>query len=213
VDFGLCVGFGNLKTFDDASRLFTIAHVLFGASIAGAALALYADGIFTRSNEKFIRNYQSLTKGQSDPEEEEPSTQLDVRGPLAFALWTLVGVCYGTVREGWTPIKSLYFAVTSMATYGLEPPSVDVGQGTNAVLVSIFVLVGVPIFAYNVGNVAAAVESLVTRRRDMEILLSRMDKEEFDIAANIVVPSSQKLLYSARSLKVVTCPYQASLRL
>eukprot|EP00961_Rhodomonas_salina_P247780 3347732-Rhodomonas_salina.1 len=89
VDSGLSIGYGSIGIEDDASRLFTILHVLFGAGVAGAALALYTDAILAKSNEDFVKNYAQLT------DDEAASTTVtqfeDFKGPLAFLGWVGVG--------------------------------------------------------------------------------------------------------------------------
>mmetsp|Transcript_41847 Transcript_41847/g.65392 ORF Transcript_41847/g.65392 Transcript_41847/m.65392 type:complete len:161 (+) Transcript_41847:438-920(+) len=98
---------------------------------------------------------------------------------------------WATYFEHWEPVKAFYFAVNALATGGLEAPTLA-EDGTlepvKAVTVAIYCLIGVPIFAFNLGAIASSILEGIIRQREREAISKPMSRSEFDRAASIVLP-------------------------
>ena len=77
-----------------------------------------------------------------------------IKSAILFVVWMLMGVAYGMGYEGWSFITSLYFAITSSSSAGLQSPpckdpstfesaKCDLGV-TRAALAGVFCMIGVP---------------------------------------------------------------------
>ena len=105
--------------------------------------------------------------------------------------YLLIGTAYGIFAEGYTPISGLYFAITSLSTSGLQTPTINTGSSSDvsewhALFVSVYCFTGVPIFAANLGKVAAKVVEQLVRIRERETLQRPLTLEEFKLAASLI---------------------------
>ena len=83
---------------------------------------------------------------------------------LALCFWTALGILYGTLYERWDVLYALRFAIATMAASGLPVPPCEVTAGyvgcqlgyRRAVFVGVYVLIGVPLFAFTLGQVRRA---------------------------------------------------------
>lgn len=132
VDTGLSIGFGTINVDNDLSRMFNIVHVLVGAGAAGALLGLFADSVLQASEDNLANEMEKLQlkRDAKDGKEVAPPpvkpTDFDKRElvpGLLLAAWFMMGSIYGMELEGWTPIQSLYFAITALSTGKPNPPS------------------------------------------------------------------------------------------
>eukprot|EP01035_Chromulina_nebulosa_P020007 gene20007-25980_t len=119
-----------------------------------------------------------------------------------------VGTCYGMLVENWSFITSLYWAVTSCSTGGLQsapcrhdPTAVynsgfflcDMGVFRGSVMGTYFVI-GVPIYAVFVGEYASIIIRKAIERRNFELLSRPLESDEFMFAANILSPEGSDTL-------------------
>jgi hypothetical protein len=81
----------------------------------------------------------------------------------ALLSWTALGVLYGMLYERWDVLYALRFAIATMSASGLPVPPCEEKAGYRgcqlgywrAVFVGVYVLVGVPLFAFTLGQVRA----------------------------------------------------------
>mmetsp|Transcript_141929 Transcript_141929/g.441272 ORF Transcript_141929/g.441272 Transcript_141929/m.441272 type:complete len:429 (-) Transcript_141929:538-1824(-) len=71
----------------------------------------------------------------------------------AFILWMILGVIFGLAAEKWTFIQSLYFAVSTCSTGGLQSVTRTSG-GFHVLFAGCYALIGVPLYAAALGTFA-----------------------------------------------------------
>ena len=108
-----------------------------------------------------------------------------------FCVYIFIGLVYGVVAEGYTPISALYFAITSLSTGGHQTPTIGASLDSNVAafhgwFVGLYCLTGVPIWAANLGNVASKVLEELVRRRQREIIMRPLTRTEFQTAKLLI---------------------------
>ena len=71
----------------------------------------------------------------------------------ACIVWLGVGVVYAIAKERWSPTRAIYFAVSSLSTAGLQGIPLA-SKDWQYAFVGVWCLVGVPLFAAGVGELA-----------------------------------------------------------
>ena len=162
---------------DDNSKVFTIIYVIFCSSIVNGVLGvLVTQAVYSRV--KLVPN-QNNHGSMSLTEVGGNLTFMSVLRYIwfeskvtigwythrsrvilvgIFLFWMALGTAYGVTMEGWTVITSLYWAVTSCSTGGLQSPAcIDGTDGTTcdfgqsrAVLMATYMAIGIPIYAVTV---------------------------------------------------------------
>jgi hypothetical protein len=209
VDTGLSIGFGALQPKDDVEKCFIILHVLVGAGVFSGALALFADSqlqsggsdasallqdVAARLGEDSVKLKESTTTlMRSKPPPLSGILQVFSNASIAeelFIVWILLGTSYGVLAEGYTPISGLYFAITSLATGGLQTPAIADSFSSDVPrfhgwAVGIYCITGVPIFAANLGKVASRVVRKLIYLREKEAIETQLTVEEFNAARSL----------------------------
>lgn len=83
---------------------------------------------------------------------------------VALCGWTAFGVIYGVVYERWDLLYAFRFSIATMSASGLPVPTCVEKEGytgcqlgnRRAVFVGVYVLIGVPLFAFTLGQVGVA---------------------------------------------------------
>lgn len=203
IQAGFSVGFGAKVEVDDWSRLYTIGHVLLGASMVSGALTVFSMGIIDRS-EKIANEIQESLMENSDSHDgglKTPANKLSRRQMVkkfrrskrrncckctqtmtltsSLVVWLGLGAYFAHKEWGMTYIESAYFAITALSTAGLQSPgSID---DTSMWLTGVFVLFGVPLFGIVLGTSASYFVNPYMERKFMQKFLkaSQLDVESF----------------------------------
>ena len=166
MDTGFSIGFGAFPDPSDASRAFTLVHLMIGASAMGGALAWFAESaMHYRPLVGLEALEQEYKVGRKGPAAAARASRrfLERHGKglwllAIFTLWIGSGACYGVFRQRWSRVRSLLFACSALSTAGLEGPPLT-GDGflrrDDALFVSFFVFTGVPVFAQCLSEVAS----------------------------------------------------------
>ena len=159
---GYSIGYGALYEYNDLSLAWSLFMIFMGSSVIGGAIGYFAsaaieasgdfheeeeeeeDGCCTRLSEHISKFYKAN------------ETQVKVFSLLG--VWIILGTLYGTLHEGWSVLRSVYFAVSGMSTAGLQAPS-TIGEGrekympySSSWFVGFFSATGVPIFGLALGQ-------------------------------------------------------------
>lgn len=121
---------------------------------------------------------------------------------VVFILWMAFGTIYGMVVEKWTFITSLYWAITTASTGGLQSAEcISNTTGTNCnmgnfrgSMMGFFMMVGVPIYAVAFGQYARLVISKTVQYQEEKLLNRPIEDAEFIFAANILSPEGSETL-------------------
>lgn len=114
---------------------------------------------------------------------------------LCTIAWAGVGIAYGLYYEEWDFNTSLYFTLSTLTEMGLAVPSCFNAEGENVtsdcqygdfrgVFLSIYIAVGVPLFAVCVAQFAGVVIQRAVRKHEIDILHTPLSEEEYQFAAN-----------------------------
>jgi hypothetical protein len=114
---------------------------------------------------------------------------------LGTLAWTGVGVAYGLFYEEWDFNTSLYFTMSTLTEMGLAVPSCYTEDGDvstqdctygdfRGIFLSVYIMVGVPLFAVCVAQFAGVLIKRAVRKREVDILHTPLTEEEYQFAAN-----------------------------
>lgn len=182
VEAGLSIGFCYPSEKDDITRSFTIIFVLLGSSVISGSLGFLAS--YLLGNQSYLEPVEYHLDSMSWRDEENKvtvtslgrylwyvvkyslgwySNRVLLKTMAVFWVWMGLGVVYGMLVEKWDFITSLYWAITSTSTGGLQtapclPGSFgnsgtecDMGNFRGTIMGAYFVI-GVPskLFYFNV---------------------------------------------------------------
>jgi len=212
VNAGFSIGFGALTEENDLSRLFSVAMILLGATVASAVLSFYVQSWFDHLEtlEETAKS-QSLSligvftgkqkldlDGDGDADVWDRcfgvwsaviGKYLNSTATAFFALWVWVGfgTIFGMVSQKWTFVRSVYFSVAAMSTAGLQAPN-TLGDGdmddSVAWFVSIFCVFGIPIFGVAVGSGANLVLGYILEAKPIKQV--PLTKDDFDNVKDLI---------------------------
>jgi hypothetical protein len=107
-------------------------------------------------------------------------------------IWTFVGVAYGMMSEKWSFGSSLYFSLNTLIEMGLTAPTCIGDSDTNCefgtfngIFVSIYMIIGCPLFALAFGQFATVMIERAVREHEKNILHTPLTAEEYRFAANL----------------------------
>jgi hypothetical protein len=119
----------------------------------------------------------------------------------ATVAWILIGLLYGMLYEGWDFKTSLYFVIDAVIEEGLAEPNciplsddddVDADPDSNCAygvfrgtFLSLFLIVGCPLFGLFTAQFAGAMIARAIRERERVILHTPLTKDEYVYAANL----------------------------
>ena len=217
LEAGLSIGFCNPSDKDNPSRIFTICLVLCGSSIVAGAIGAFA----SRLSEPKVSMIHDSSGMSGGPKREDSqwyicyllrstwyrikvallwySHRTYVKLTIALVLWLLIGAAYGMTMEKWDFITSLYWAVTTVSTGGLQSPTClgnfsgapgeicDIGT-TRGFLMGTYMLIGVPLYALCLGKYGNIFASYALQQHNYKQLQSPIKEEEFLYACNLLSP-------------------------
>mmetsp|Transcript_5334 Transcript_5334/g.13516 ORF Transcript_5334/g.13516 Transcript_5334/m.13516 type:complete len:953 (-) Transcript_5334:503-3361(-) len=195
----------------DLSKLFTVILILSGSSIIASAIGIIAQSLLSPSGgwyKQLIRDERIAHLKQKAAE--SPGWADDVaiyikilmrngmfQSVMALLVWTAVGVVYCTQStQRMTFLTALYFSITGMSTAGLEglmymteEPNVqgsvlttlDRFPGGNWAFVSLYIFVGIPIYAWALTSIAGACMAAINQREIYNTLHTQITEEEFQL--------------------------------
>ena len=223
IEAGLSIGFCNPAEKDDWSKLFTIVYVLIGSSVVSGCLGFFASVVIYSKVEVARRdaNMDNMTIRDSDDKitfrsffyyawyrvklfagwYSNRSRFIIV---CVFVFWMSLGVAYGMTVEKWTFITSLYWAITSCSTGGLQSAEcqshVDDGYthcdmgNMRGSLMGVFMMIGVPIYACTLAEFAKIAIAHAIEAREAKLLSRPINDAEFIFAANILSAEGSETL-------------------
>ncbi|GAB5353568.1 hypothetical protein AAMO2058_000046800 [Amorphochlora amoebiformis] len=110
----------------------------------------------------------------------------EIRVSILFILWILAGIVYGLVREEWNLARSVYFAITSLSTGGLQGPSVDGDNETfNNWFVALWVMTGVPLFGIFMGLFAGVLVEAYVKQQLSDKIHKQVKNEDMQLTAQL----------------------------
>ena len=222
MEAGLSVGFCNPQEKDDTSKLFTIFYVLIGGSLIASMFGVVlfeatkiTDGLhpnlmkrskkwerelsITNTKNPFLRacnriyQYSAMFLWDEDPSRAQ-----------ALCLMILAVIC-GTViasqDQDWTLISSLYWAVTTLSTAGLQSPYCEAGYAhtcnipsITALTMGFFMMFGIPVYAVALGKVAQAALEYSNRQFHLRLLNTPITRGQLNFVSKAFSPSSGESL-------------------
>jgi len=196
-------------TAGDLSKFFTTLLVLSGSSIAASAVGIIASAIFSRPGGWYKDLLEELYLQELRKKAAETETIMDdipiiiriwlrkplVQAVLSLSFWIAIGVIYGMFSEQrMSFLTALYFAVTSVSTAGLEGlkglgPDTDEGaeipfndiHGGHFFFVSIYVVIGIPLYAWALTSIASGYVSHVQKNEVTRSMYRPISEEEFKL--------------------------------
>lgn len=108
---------------------------------------------------------------------------------FSLLLWIGVGLLYGLLFEHWTWTYSLKFSLAAVSASGTFPPtclatpngSCDLGT-TRSLLVGTYIIIGVPIFAYTMGQFAELLVERAIRYNEQRLMMRPLTTDEYKFA-------------------------------
>jgi hypothetical protein len=102
-------------------------------------------------------------------------------------VWFGLGVVYGICYEGWSLSTSAFFALAAMSASGSMPPACTGGVdlftcsigSMRALLIGSYILLGVPIFTFTMGQFAELLVERAVRVRERHLMLRPLSDHEF----------------------------------
>jgi hypothetical protein len=110
----------------------------------------------------------------------------------AVCLWVVVGTVYGVYYEGWTPLASTVFAISTISAAANIPPQCLGADTTNCeigffreLFLSIYMLIGCPLFTLALGQFAKYMIDRAVKQHEITILHTPITEGEFKYAATL----------------------------
>ena len=222
MEAGLSVGFCNPQEKDDTSKLFTIFYILLGGSlIAGSFGVILSEATKLRGGlSPYLRDMNRKVVPLDDDIGNITLIQLckyvwfqtkvfvgwyEDPSRIKALLLLLGAIMCGTIiasqDQDWTLISSVYWAVTTLSTAGLQSPDCENGSGTTcnissttALTMGFFMMVGIPIYAVALGKLAQMVLEYTTRQHQLRLLNKPILREEIELASSAFSPTSANSL-------------------
>ncbi|CAK9003986.1 cAMP-dependent protein kinase regulatory subunit (PKA regulatory subunit) [Durusdinium trenchii] len=158
VETALAVGFGVLTPRGPNSAFFTALYVISGAAI----LVNFLSGL--------VADLLEDVEDRRRRGEGEAGGAALARGVLTAAplvLWWVLGITFGRVHEGWSWSRSTLFAISATSSVGIQ--GLDSTDEASLLFCSIYLLVGVPLYASVIARVSLLIADGIVKRRQREI--------------------------------------------
>eukprot|EP01034_Spumella_vulgaris_P036957 gene36957-45590_t len=224
MDAGLSIGFCNPAEKDDWSKLFTIGYVLVGSSVVSGCLGLFASTIIFTKVSVVAKDVSLENMTMKDAELDRITirsfslyhwhrfklaigwytNRSRIITLVMFTIWMGLGTAYGMVFEHWSFITSLYWAITTASTGGLQsaPCAADTDDmykhcdmgNVRGSLMGVFMMIGVPLYACTLGQFAKIAITRAIEAREARLLKRPIEDAEFIFAANILSPEGSETL-------------------
>lgn len=196
------------------SQTFTLFYFLWGTTLLAGAVAATANQLVT-SAIKIAAQERKRLLSLNEPEDLERDMMLNTSGlqnlqakffkaigwstykskylSICVACsWLFIGFLYGRLFEEWTVYQSFFFALSAMSASGSFPPVCEEGDGVTCrfgvvrcLLLGTYLIIGVPIFAYTMGQFAELLVEQAIRANELKLMMSPLTEKEFKIAFNL----------------------------
>ena len=185
---------------DNVGAAFTILYYIYGISLLTAIIGAIIGAMITRApliSAKARRKIAQMEQPEDTDGDgeigfydycfflkerflhwinwEENMTNYLVTAAAMF--WVLLGVLYGMYIEKWTFEHSLYFAMNAVSMAALADPPCENGDSSNCdiglyrgLAMSVYLLVGVPIFTLMLAQLAGLVINKAVRENEYKII-------------------------------------------
>jgi hypothetical protein len=118
--------------------------------------------------------------------------QMNYLVTLAALTWVFLGVLYGVYVEQWGFDHSLYFAMNAVSMAALADPPCEDGEPDHCdvgfyrgIAMSVYLLVGVPLFTLALAQLAGLVINKAVRENEYKIIHQPLTQDEYNYAANL----------------------------
>jgi Ca2+-binding EF-hand superfamily protein len=205
---GFSVGFGALVETcfggackDDGSNVMTdgekhwtmwmtIFNVLLGSSVIGGALSFFTGWIMSQKSDwdsdvtDHVHREIALKHHGQKKDSKPMCSNLSGNFKIVAFICSVLGaaVIYGMVHEDWSFTQSLYFAITSVSTAGLQGVD-DPTDNFSMWFTGLLVYFGVPTYAAALGLLASILTENIEKEKLKEQMGARMSAAEFQVAA------------------------------
>lgn len=186
------------------SHVFTLFYFLWGTTLLAGAITSAANMIVNSAVRIAAEERKRFFASSTGEYSEEP-----VAGYLARLLryfqwskyrskyialsvatgWICVGTCYAVIYEEWPISESILFAIAAVSTAGSIPPPCDGPDATycevgtfRAIFVGTYIVIGVPLFAYTVGQFAEILVERAIKANEMKLMARPLTPQEFRFA-------------------------------
>lgn len=114
---------------------------------------------------------------------------------MALSFWMTLAIIWAMSYLRWSWIKSVYFAVTTLSTGGLQgPPCINGDEDTQkcefgdvaAVVTGIYGMIGVPLYFLTLGTFAGAIIEHSIKARHKAKLYSPIEARDFMYATKLL---------------------------
>jgi len=202
----ICASYAEKNSLADISKLYSVVHLMLGASIISGVLSLFATMAVESSSVWYDELSDEIKEGLEDVKKQyavgsdsrvEIEAVISCYSKLSLAyrrnrsmwnsvvllfLWLTVGVVYGVVKEKWSFITSLYYASAACSTGGLQGPTPD---DTGVWFSAIYCIIGVPIYGYTLGQFANGLSESYLKRMKKDTLASAITAAEFSVVSTL----------------------------
>lgn len=221
MEAGLSIGFCNPSEKDDWSRLFTIFYVLLGSCFVSGAIGIVAASILS-ANPSLVRVQHEFGAFGMEDESGKLTVGSFFRffwyhlkllvgwytnrsffvTTMLFVVWVTWGTAFVMVFENYSLITGVYWAITTISTGGLQSPACldgtdgltcDIGAVRGG-LMGFYMMLGVPIYAIFIAQVARYTVIMALRAREDKLLNTPITDADFLFAANILSPEGSETL-------------------
>jgi hypothetical protein len=214
-DVGYSIGYGALYEYNDLSMAWSIVMILCGASFIGGAIGFFAEMAIESADEsaqshdgdiapvvgglKIKTCLENVTVAQwaANYYAEKKSF---VRIFALWFTWITAGTIYGVHFEGWSILRSVYFAIAGMSTAGLQAPG-TIGEGYDKHVptfggwfVGFFSATGVPIFGMALGQLGGLLVDRHIVKKEMDAMSRLITKKEFESVADLDGSGDDKMI-------------------
>eukprot|EP00929_Paragymnodinium_shiwhaense_P083351 TRINITY_DN44371_c0_g1_i1.p1 TRINITY_DN44371_c0_g1~~TRINITY_DN44371_c0_g1_i1.p1 ORF type:complete len:454 (-),score=74.69 TRINITY_DN44371_c0_g1_i1:476-1837(-) len=107
---------------------------------------------------------------------------------FSFCFYIGVGVVYGLVVEEWSFVTSLYFAVSTLSTAGLQ---VVTDEPARVCFAGVYALFGVPMYGLTMGLGANLLLQRYLQHTQAETINAKLEKSEVQLAEKLLQTRSQ----------------------
>jgi hypothetical protein len=202
----MSIGSGAFGETEDLSLVWSIIMILCGSSFIGGAIG-YFGAMAIESAEESSGSHKGEMEEPTKAEKSKASvlscfynmfinpsiqyyndnrTFLNVYG-LLF-VWITIGTTYGVFYEGWSILRSVYYAVANLSTAGAQAPATNAEGELTAIqgwFGGFFSATGVPIFGLALGQLGGILVDRAIETKEKKAMGRLILKHEFDTVANL----------------------------
>jgi hypothetical protein len=99
-------------------------------------------------------------------------------------VWLGIGIAFGMIEEEWSFITSLYFAISTCSTAGLQAVTLD--RHWHTTFCGFYALIGCPLYGFTVGLYANLLVSSYQKRAEIASINDQLNMHEVDTVAALL---------------------------